>query len=319
MFKNNKDTNNYVSKEEVEKIYEYQKKAFDSKIVEQQKKINELTDYVSAKFGEDFANSNITEQVKNLNNDLKAIEAKYKIDLEANTRALKQEIEKEGTKFTVELDKANKTQTEVYNKYIEILEKNENDIAKLRDLSNKKDEQILSLSETLQAYIQKEMLYKKEIQDEFENTNKKINKINYFGVTSKFDKKIQDESKKINDKIKVITTNAQENSDVLNSLAKKVLETNKRVDRNITDNKTETNKLKEKFDEDILKINENISELKEIMDSKLAEEINQLQENNNKIDEAINSNNIKLSDDINQIQENYNKLEEAINNNNTRL
>ena len=48
MFKNNKENIKYMSKEEVEKLYEFQKKNFDSKIEEQKNKILELADIVSA-------------------------------------------------------------------------------------------------------------------------------------------------------------------------------------------------------------------------------------------------------------------------------
>ena len=80
MFKSNinKENNYYISKEEVEKIYEHQKKLFDSKIKEQQTKINELVNYISAKFGEDFGSSNIVKQVKHIEKNLKKLETEFK-------------------------------------------------------------------------------------------------------------------------------------------------------------------------------------------------------------------------------------------------
>ena len=136
MFKSNinKENNYYISKEEVEKIYEHQKKLFDSKIKEQQTKINELVNYISAKFGEDFGSSNIVKQVKQLEKNLQKLETECKTTIEKNNELLKKEIEKSDSKIFVELDRKNKEQTEIYNKYLKTLEKNENNIVDIQNI-----------------------------------------------------------------------------------------------------------------------------------------------------------------------------------------
>ena len=90
MFKGNKEkSNNPISAEEVEKMYEFQKKIFNAQIAEQNEKIEELVDYVSARFGENIQKSTIT---KNLEDHFKNIENNYKANLEDATKSIKKEI-----------------------------------------------------------------------------------------------------------------------------------------------------------------------------------------------------------------------------------
>ena len=145
MFKNNKENINYMSKEEVEKLYEFQKKNFDSKIDEQQKKISELADIISARFGEDVISSNVNATIKILANNIKDLEKMYKIDLDASEKLLKKEIENSGEKLNKGFEKSIQEQSVIYNTTKKVLCQNVKDIEKINELLNEKDSQIMQL------------------------------------------------------------------------------------------------------------------------------------------------------------------------------
>lgn len=319
MFKNNKDKEiNFISTEEVEKIYEFQRKSFDAKIAEQQKKIDELTDYISARFGENVANSNLATKLEDVEKGLYEIQSNYKTSLEKTKKELKKQIESENKKIAVEL---NDMQTE---SYFKLLQKNENDLEKVQDTITENKEngkKILELDELINGHIKNYEAYKVDIQKDLNETKKKLNKVNYIGITGKFDKKIKEECSKL--KIKLEETNEQIKNDVIKhsedianlvgnlderlsteiavanehleetinqnnskneKLSKKIMNVNKKID-NISKNLVE---LETKSDEDIsilkTKIDENLSKLRTILNESINITQTTLNENINKVD-----------------------------------
>jgi len=294
MFKNNKENINYMSKEEVEKLYEFQKKNFDSKIDEQKNRISELADIISARFGEDIVSSNINTTIKILQNNIKDVEKMYKIDLEASEKIIKKEIEKSEDKVNKNFEKAIQEQVKNYNIANSISNQHGKEIEKINELLHEKDCQILELSNELKDYIDGDLKYKKDIEDKFENTNKKINKINYHGITNKFDKKLQEESKEINEKINVLNVVSGENSEMIEDLAKKILDTNKWATTDITENKKNIDKINEKY----VILNENINN----NNKKTIELINPIQEEQEKLQQLVEGNNVKTLEEITAIK-----------------
>jgi len=294
MFKNNKENINYMSKEEVEKLYEFQKKNFDSKIDEQKNRISELADIISARFGEDIVSSNINTTIKILQNNIKDVEKMYKIDLEASEKIIKKEIEKSEDKVNKNFEKAIQEQVKNYNIANSISNQHGKEIEKINELLHEKDCQILELSNELKDYIDGDLEYKKDIEDKFENTNKKINKINYHGITNKFDKKLQEESKEINEKINVLNVVSGENSEMIEDLAKKILDTNKWATTDITENKKNIDKINEKY----VILNENINN----NNKKTIELINPIQEEQEKLQQLVEGNNVKTLEEITAIK-----------------
>ena len=314
MFKSNinKENNYYISKEEVEKIYEHQKKLFDSKIKEQQTKINELVNYISAKFGEDFGSSNIVKQVKQLEKNLQKLETECKTTIEKNNELLKKEIEKSDSKIFVELDRKNKEQTEIYNKYLKTLEKNENNIVDIQNILSQKNAQISDLNKFVQGYVQENLAYKKEIQEKFENTNKKIGKINYLGITGKFDKKLREENKKLEAKIE--DTKSLINGNIVN-IEKETYKNNKDISEQITklaeftqNNVIEIDKLNKKLNDDAKNINEQIisgeNKIKQLqleIEKNIAEIKDTTQNSINQLSRKTNENNSNLIEETKQL------------------
>lgn len=211
MFKNSKDKEmNYISTEEVKKMYEFQKKSFDAKIIEQQKKVDELTDYISARFGENIAESNIASKLSNLEKNLKNIQDNYKIYTERTTKELTQQIKKENEKIAAEL---NDIQTE---SYFKLLQKNEKDLEKVQDtitVNKENGKKILELDEIVNNHIKNYEEHKKDVQKEFDETKKKLDRVNYTGITGKFDKKIKEECSKLKNKLE--ESNEQIKNDVI--------------------------------------------------------------------------------------------------------
>lgn len=267
MFKNGKEKEiNYISAEEVEKMYEFQKKNFEAKFADQQKKIDELTDYISARFGEKVVDSDIGLRLNGFEESIKTIENTCKNSLKKNAKDLKKELEKETQKIAAEL---NDNQTELYFK---LLQKNEEEMEKIQNIFDKKEEnseKISSLDNLVKTHIEESEESKKEIQEELKNTKQKISKINYAGVTGKFDKKIKEECLKLNEKIEEINntnkekqTNTEEhftkeleqlrihlqtNSDEMIKLQEMFVNENQKINASIVENVNKADKLDKKI------------------------------------------------------------------------
>ena len=91
MFKNEKNSNKneYVDRDELEKSYRQQTRILDEKITQQQTIINKLVEFVSAKYGEDFLDTDLSQKVKNIEISLKELENNYKKDIEEKNNELK--------------------------------------------------------------------------------------------------------------------------------------------------------------------------------------------------------------------------------------
>lgn len=303
MFKNSKDKEvNYISAEEVEKMYEFQKKSFEAKLLDQQKKIDELTDYISARFGEKVVDSDIGSRLNEFEETIKKIENTYKNNLKKNAKDLKKELEKETQKIATEL---NDNQTEWYFKF---LQKNEEDNEKIQNLLAKKEEnseKIANLDNLIKTHIEESTENKKEMQEELKNTKQKINKINYAGITSKCDKKIKEECLKLNEKIEEMNNkNKEKRTNMEECFAKEIeqlrshLQTSSdemiKLQELFVNENEKTNETKEKHSKNISEINEKITEITGNFNGRLNElelitkkEINEQKTNTENIDSAI--------------------------------
>ena len=118
VFKTSKDNNyEYISRKELEKTYEQQKKMFNQLLNEQQNKIDELVEYVSARFGEDLMNSDINQKLKEIENNVSE-----------SLNNFKEEITAQNSNYNIEREKTLGVQTELYNECCKLIEKNEEDI-----------------------------------------------------------------------------------------------------------------------------------------------------------------------------------------------
>ena len=313
VFKTGKGNNSeYISRKELEKTYEQQKKLFNQLLNEQQNKIDELVEYVSARFGEDLMNSDI-------NQKFKEIEKKVSESL----NSFKDEITSQNSNYNIEREKTLGVQTELYNECCKLIEKNEEDIKNIEQAMLQKDIQMSELNKSWEELQAEGKEYKKFIKDEFSSTNKKINKINYIGLSNKFDKKINTEIKKLQTKIdninKAITENVNsiDNNNSLNN--KQILEKFEELNKAIEENKKEINS----FNIDLL---ENTNKLREEINSKdtlLDENKNNFKELNkfikdgeiaiNNLEEKINNNNTKLLDYNKEAKKNAKAIEDLNN------
>lgn len=276
MFKNNKEKEiNYMSTEEVEKMYEFQKKTFNSKIAEQEKKIEELTNYVSARFGEDVANSNVASTLEAIEKNLQDMETKHKTSLEKNTKSLKKEIEKESQKIAAELNDA---QTEAYFK---MMQKNESDLEKIKNYFEEQKEK-----------------------NEDKEANKKIGKMNYLGLSSKIDKKIKEECVKLDDQIEEVKKQTRED---INRLDGQFFDKLEQVQANLQLNGEEIIKLQKMIINDNEKLLSNVENNENrvvVLDERLTEEIESVDEDLQKIEKSINKLDNKLIKEIETVNSN---------------
>ena len=325
MFKNIKDNNlEFISRDELEKTYKYQTRLFDSKIEEQQKKINELIDFISARFGEEFTKSNIGERIQEVENDLQSLKNIYNTSIQKNTSYIKNEIENHKKHVNEELDHLNDTQIKSYNKYYKILEEKGKQIEDIKNTLQAKDTKIANINNKLEEYLKTNLDYKKILEDEFDAVDKKISKINYNGITTKFEKKVNEQNKIIetkiskleevtnnkvaglkkdfelgnkisSDKIATLSTKIQTNISKIDELDNKVTVTVLDTNKDIKNNEKKLNQLEEK-------INTNLSEITE-KQKELLDRIEGNKENNN-----------ELSNDITKLYKSFQNTEECINN-----
>ena len=193
------DLDEYMKKDDVEKIYNYQKKVFDSKIEDIEKCINKIEDCFSLRFGENLSDNKYAKDIENIKIELEnlrnSVKDKEKLDIELNKISYKVQVELEKSlgeekekfkKFNEE--KAKELETILENskfaeervkketeEYIEELKQRLEDIAKdgrSRTAIGKQEKTIKTLQ-----------LNKKEIDDRIQNLENEINlklqKLNY--------------------------------------------------------------------------------------------------------------------------------------------
>ena len=339
MFKNNNEKNKSI--EELEKKYEYQEKLFNEKIAKQQERINDMTDYISAMFGESVFDTNVGVKLNNLENALNKIEMQYKENIRQNTKELKKEFEKAEKKIVEDLNKA---QTEVY---FEFSKTNEENMLKLNKLFSEKEEnseKISDLAKIIKTYIKENELYKKETQEDLKSTNQKIGKINYLGITNKFDKKLKEECKKIDDKLENIKNetkidfanldkkyvnqigqvqaNLQINGEELIKLQTMFVEENNKVSSDIENNANMIVGLDEKISKEVESIDEKIHKVEDLtndLDKKIIEKIVVENENTRNSITDLEQKTLKVNEKIQKIEEAGKELEGKISKHNEEI
>lgn len=356
MFKK-EENSNYISKEEVNKIYEYQKKSFDSKIEDQQKKIDDLVDYISARFGDDLEKSDITKKLKSIENDLKKIKVQYKKDIEESIDILKKQIDETNKDNIQSFNNVNEKNTEITNKYSELFTIYNTETDKITNELKENNNQIVELYDYVQNYIKSEQEYKSDIQKQFEDTDKKIGKINYMGLTGKFDKKLKEAKEDINvqiantkkeieallneaqknsnenliNKLASISLDIESNKELLDKVDEKILDEITNINKNVNDNATGVEKLQnivnrnnEKNQKDIVNLNTSITNLNQQIKTnsstikKIVNVINNNNEENSQKIIAFNTNIASLNEKIKN-NENISKgLENIVKNNNIK-
>lgn len=266
MFKNSKDNNdNFINKEELDKAYKHQEKLFNSKIEEQQNQINELVDYISAKFGEDYKKSDVNIKIKDLEDAI---------------------------------NKANEGNINVFHEYNEQFAKNKKEIKELKEIIDKKDEKIAELNKTLEKYSNENQEYKKQIAGQFEDTNKKISKINYLGITSKFDRKLKEENEKLKDRIQKLNKEIDEYVFLTKQAMIEGQEGIKKCNNEITGLNTIIANNNDMLDKKLLENNKNmetrISEIEKQTSSKVLELSKNIVDNINNIEEKLKSETLRI-------------------------
>lgn len=356
MFKKEENIN-YISKEEVNKIYEYQKKLFDSKIEDQQKKIDDLVDYISVRFGDDLEKSDITKKLKSIESDLKKIKIQYKNDIEENINILKKQIDETNKDTIQSFNNVNEKQTEITNKYSEFFQIYNTEADKITNELKERNNQILELYEYVQHYIKNEQDYKSDIRKQFEDTDKKIGKINYMGITGKFDKKLKEAKKDINNqiantkkdietlinevqkdnnenlinKLASIRLDIESNKEILDKVDEKILDKITNINKDIQDNITGVEKLQnivnnnnEENQKNIVNLNTNMANLNQQIESnsntikQIVNVINNNNEENNQKITAFNTNIASLNEKIRNNENIAKRLESIVKNNNIK-
>lgn len=304
MFKNNNEVE-YVDKDEIEdteKTYKYHIKVFDGKLAEQQKKIEEIIDFISAKFGEDCLDSDINNQVKKLENSLAEVETKFKKYIEGNSDILRGEIDNKNKKIYDEIENINNVQKNFYEKYFSELEKNENIINDLKELISQKDLQVAFLETKLDDFIKKNEEYKNTIKEEFKDTEKKIDKINYMGITRKFEKMLKDKYKSNDNEIDEIKNSVNMNYDDLKSL----------IDINESNISEKINSI---FEKELPEIRQSAMDFYTELGNENVKNKNNIEnifKNINKNEDIINNINIKLKEQSDNIVKNENEINDKL-------
>lgn len=326
MFKNNKEKEiNCISTEEVEKLYEFQRKSFDAKISEQQKKIDELTDYISERFGEDISKNNFSVKLNSMEKEIEELQNYYKTNFEKIKNEFKKQIKRESEKIATEL---NNVQTE---SYFIMMQKNENDLEKIQNIiaENKDNNQkIIELEDLINKHIENYDKYKTDTQKELDKANNKISKINYTGITNKFGKKIKEECSKLENKI--VDANEKIENDVIKhseNIANLVGCLDERHSTEIALTKEQLENIAIKFDttkeknsKDISGLNNKIKEIiennkanlneLELIKEKNISEINEQKTHTENIDSAIDIINNTMESNYEQIGKELLKLRE---------
>ena len=312
MFKNGKENVDVnVDKEEKEKTYKYQTSLLNDKIQEQQKKLDKLIDIVSARFGDDVIESDVNKKIQDIEDNIKKIENDYKNHIEKNSETMDTKIKNQKEEFSKALDNAETKNTETYKKYFQILETNGKDIEDLKNALSEKQMFIENLYSQVDNFEKDDRIYKKYIQEEFEDTNNKINSINYSGITNKFEKMLKKKDEGLitdlaetktmfNDKINELQNVLQKNSSELDVISKKILDDTVGMYTTLKTNEENTNKIDNKLNDHI----SFITKKSESIDEKIAK---------------INENNSGVSNNITKIFKSIQKNEDEINNINTEL
>lgn len=121
----------YIKKEEVNNIYNYQKKVFDSKIEDLQKSINKIEDCFSLRFGENISNSTYQQEIEEIRKKIedlnKCINNKQEVETEIAKLSykLKLEIEEFSNNEKSKLEELNETTTASINELLENTKQNE--------------------------------------------------------------------------------------------------------------------------------------------------------------------------------------------------
>ena len=287
----------YIKKEEVEKIYDYQKKSFETKIEDLQSNISKIEDCLSLRFGEDIKNNKYDIELeeikkklddlihnsiddKKMKSELSKIAFDIQIEMDRKINSEKEELEKFSNEVIEELNsviestkKREENLAQDSQKYIEELKVKLDDIAKdgrSRTAIGKQEKTIKAMEAS-----------RKEIYTEIENTknliDNKIEKLNY-----------NETIKDINNYIKKI-----EEDNFLD------YEENK---KNIENLKTSLfDEIKNQINE--LKFENRINEIKQEIKDNVEETENCLEFNENKIQLLENTFNSELNKKQEQIED----------------
>ena len=116
----------YIKKQDVEKIYDYQKKAFDMKIEDLQSDINKIEDCISLRFGDDLNNNKYNIELEKIKKQLDDLvsnsidDKKMKLELDKISFDVRLEVE---NKINEEREKLEKLSEETADEINKILEK----------------------------------------------------------------------------------------------------------------------------------------------------------------------------------------------------
>ena len=289
MFKNGSKENSQKVAEnsEIEKIFRKEAKPLEERVEQHQKKINNLIEIVSARFGEDVEDSNVNKKI--------------------------QETIKDFTKKINNISDKNKEQ---YDKCIGLIYTNEEIINEIKNSLSEKDAEILELNKQLLDYLERNDELQKEFKEKFGETNKKIGKINYVGITNKFDKMLKEENKKLAVKVDGLYDDLKEK---ISSVRQDLYATEKSILKQVTNlsqlvdkNQSIINDVKSSFDEkgdDKV----NVKEIAQALTNKIVEAKAETKRRFTQVEHIIADNTNKINDIKNfatQLDENKKALED---------
>lgn len=304
----------YIKKQDVEKIYDYQKKVFDSKIEDLQSNINKIEDCLSLRFGDNLNNKydiELEEIKKQLDDLINNTVDNKKIEIELNKLSYKVQLELEN-KIREEKENLNNFNKETTDEINKIIEKAKIDEEKISEQTEKYLEELkLKLNEIAKDGRSRTAIGKQEktikaLKLSKDEIFKKIESVNIL-LNQKIDNLNYDETiKNINESIRKI----EEENIIENENNKEYI---KRIDEKL---KKELEERIEQLDyiETIENLKNNADTLKEEVDTKLEYTDNKIQlvENTlqNQLEEKING--LDYTGTISKINEEITKIKDSV-------
>ena len=179
----------YIKKQDIEKIYDYQKKAFDMKIEDLQSNIKKIEDCLSLRFGEDLNNNKYNIELEKIKKQLDDLvsnsidDKKMKLELDKISFDVRVEIENKINEEKEKLEKLSEETANEINKILEETKITEKENAKstekyIEDLKMKLEE--IAKDGRSRTAIGKQEKTIKALEADRKEINEQIENINYF-------------------------------------------------------------------------------------------------------------------------------------------
>ena len=321
----NQNSENYIKKEELESLYNYQKRSFDSQLSELNKNIDEIREFISVRFGEDISNNKYEKEIDNLKKEIDKFDTNHKEqiegikkDIETNLEGLVNEtLESARDDLNSKLKeietKAIEIQEEIENgrdTFIEQLEKIDQE-GRSRTLISKFEKKVSNIYNEIDVWKSENYQSIEDLDNSIQNLNQKLSKdieekiqnLDYQNTIFNINENIKDSTNLLETKQKEIENSLKDefNSKLLNKL-------------DTEEYKTKTKELNENIDS----VNNQITELKEVISNNEKNNLEELKkfEENTKQDIKNRVTIEEYDNNIKKINEEIVLLHDSINKNN---